>query len=403
MQNRETEAPLEKEQEAEINFLDIIISIARHKRLILSITFAAAFLSAIYSLFLPSRYLATTEIMLPGQANSSSMFLERIGNMMGVGQESPLIFNKPVMTKMIKSRPVIEKFIEKFEIMKGFDKGKSREDVEKFVSKSIKAEFDKKTSLTIISVINSDPVLAADMANSLVELLSDQIQKMSMAEATQKRLFFENQLIKAKENLIKAEETMMGFQKTTGVIEAKTQTEAILEQIAGLRGMIISNEVQLSVMKTYSTENNPDLQILEGQIKALKDALSKIETNDEKNSNQVALTDIPSVGTDYIRKLRDLKLAEKIYEVVIKQYETAKLDEAKSPMILHVIEKAVPPEIRFAPARRKIVTINTVTAFLFTIILVFVLEFIRKQKTSDEFNQKITVIKELLSFRNSKG
>ena len=385
----------------EIYILDYLIVLAMHKKIIIAITLTVTFLSAVYSMTLPPRYKSTTEIVMP-KAQSSSSMAQRISTLVGISEDNSSSLNALVMTRIITSRPVLYNLIDMFNLMEEAEAETTKEDIAFDLSKQkIKAERDKTTTLTTITVIDSDPVRAADMANALVTLLSNRLQELTIDESSQRRLFFEKQLIKAKEDLISAEEAMISFQKASGVIEATKQAESMLTQIAKLRAEITAHDVQLSVMKTYVTENNPDFQMIEEQIKGLRVALKKLEGSSGRNEEHAAsLNDMPSVGTDYIRNMRNLKLAEQMYEVMVKQYESAKFDESKSPALIQVIQKAIPPNKRFAPSRRNIVTVYTLLAFIFSIFTVFIIGFLKKQKTINPHNTvRIETLKRLLSFK----
>src|SRR3972149_4139840 len=122
------------------------------------------------------------------------------------------------------------------------------------------AETDKDSGIITISVEDKDPKRAADMANAFVEELKNLTKGLAVTEASQSRLFFEVQLKDTKMALVKAEEEMQGFQEKTGALQVDAQTKAVIEGIAMLRAQIAAKEVQLKVMRTYATAQNPDFQ-----------------------------------------------------------------------------------------------------------------------------------------------
>jgi uncharacterized protein involved in exopolysaccharide biosynthesis len=68
---------------------------------------------------------------------------------------------------------------------------------------------------------------------------------------------------------------------------------------------------------------------------------------------------MPSVGMEYLRKLRDVKYNETLYTLLAKQYELARLDEARDAVVIQVIDKAVQPERKVKPKRAIIVAMST--------------------------------------------
>jgi uncharacterized protein involved in exopolysaccharide biosynthesis len=263
-----------------------------------------------------------------------------------------------------------------------------REDARKQLLEDVlKAEPDKDTDIITIDVEDKDPKRAADMANAFVEELKNLTKGLAVTEASQRRLFFEEQLKDTKMALVKAEEEMQGFQEKTGALQVDAQTKAIIEGIAMLRAQIAAKEVQLKVMRTYATAQNPDFQRAEDELNGLKAELGKLEAKGGSGHDPLIPTGrMPEVGTEYVRKLRDLKFYEDLYELLTKQYEAAKLDEAKEAALIQVIDKAIPPEKIAKPKRILIILIATFGGFFLSIFAAFFAEY--KEKASREPENK---------------
>ncbi|MCX8167294.1 MAG: hypothetical protein N3E37_05600, partial [Candidatus Micrarchaeota archaeon] len=108
---------------------------------------------------------------------------------------------------------------------------------------------------------------------------------------------------------------------------------------------------------------------------------------------------IPAVGVEYLRKMREFKFNETLYELLLKQYELAKLDESKDAVLIQVVDKAVPPDKRFKPKRTLMVLVVTFSAFLVSIFLCLIFEFIENAKKNQDNSQKLEFLRDLLSFR----
>src|SRR3989304_2460468 len=317
--------------EDEINLLDYLIVLLKRKKLIISITLGAAVITAIISIIMTPIYRAETKI-LPPQTGSSSIAVGLLSQMAGVPEiaSTALGLKTPgdLYVGMVKSRTVADRIIDRFNLMELY-KAEYREDARKqLIEDVLKDEIDKNTGIITIGVEDKDAKRAADMANAFVEELRNLTKGLAVTEAAQRRLFFEEQLKDTKMALIKAEEEMQGFQEKTGVLQVDAQAKAVIEGIANLRAQIASKEVQLRVMRTYSTPQNPDLQRAEDELKGLKAELGKLEAKGGSGYDPLMPTGrMPEVGTEYVRKLRDLKFYEDLYELLTKQYEAAKLDE----------------------------------------------------------------------------
>lgn len=384
------------QQEDEINLFDYLIVLLKRKRLIMGITFGAAIITAIISLIMPPIYRAETKILPPQQGSSmATQFLSQLGSG-AVGIKTP----NDLYIGLLKSRLVLDGVIDRFKLMELY-KTKSRENARRGLADTLKARDDKKSGIITIGVEDKDPKRAADMANAFVEELKNMNKGLAVTEAGQRRLFFEEQLKDTKEALIKAEDSMEGFQERTGAIKIDEQAKAVIEGIANLRAQIAAKEVGLKVMRTYATPQNPDIQRAEEELRGMREQLGRLETRSGGHNPDPLMPTgrIPALGTEYIRKLREFKYQEALYEILLKQYEAARLDEARDAAIIQVIEKAIPPEKRVKPKRKQMVMIATFSGLFFSVFAAFFMEYIEKLKSNPEDKVRLEAIKKNANFR----
>jgi tyrosine-protein kinase Etk/Wzc len=254
---------------------------------------------------------------------------------------------------------------------------KYREDARDKLGSALTARSGKDSIITI-HVEDRVPRRAADMANAFVEELKALNSGLAVTEAAQRRLFFEEQIRDVKAALLKSEEGIKGFQEKTGALKIDEQAKVIIAGIANLRAQISAREVLQKVMRTYATSQNPDLQKVEEEISGLKLELKKLEEKGGGGYDVLMPTErMPSVGMEYFRKLREVKYNETLYELLAKQYELAKLDEARDAAVIQVIDKAVTPEKKVKPKRLLIVTVSVLCAFFLSVFAAFLVEYAR--------------------------
>lgn len=388
----------------EINLLDYLIVLLKRKSLIIGITLGAAIITAIISLIIPPVYRAETKILSPQQSSSSmAQFMAQWGGAAGLAGVVPAIKTpNDLYIGLLKSRSVLDGVIDSFNLMELY-RAKIREDARRSLIGALKAQDDRKSGIITIGVEDKDPKRAADIANAFVEELKNLTKGLAVTEASQRRLFFEEQLRDTKEALIKSEESIKGFQERTGAIKIDEQAKAVIEGIASLRAQIAAKEVGLKVMRTYATPQNPDIQRAEEELRGMREQLRRLEVKGGNNPDPLMPTArIPSVGTEYIRKMREFKYNEAFYEILLKQYEAAKLDEARDATIIQVIEKAIPPEKRIKPKRRQMVMIATFVGFFFSIFAAFFMEYKEKSSSNPENKERLETFKKYANFRLKK-
>jgi tyrosine-protein kinase Etk/Wzc len=218
-----------------------------------------------------------------------------------------------------------------------------------------------------ISVEDRDRSRAPQMANAYVDQLRLLTQDLAVTEAGQRRLFFERQLELARNNLANAEQALKQTEQKTGMIQLDGQAKAIIESVVRLRALIAAKEVELHGMRLFSTEQNPDVLLGEEQLSGLREQLVLLEKQSGASNNpgdaQISVGNVPAAGLEYVRKLRDMKYAETMFELLAKQYEAARLDEAKTAAVIQVLDPAIEPDRRSSPRRALIIIVATLSGF----------------------------------------
>src|SRR6266853_386225 len=388
--------------EDEISLLDLLIVLAKHKRIVLGVPFVVAIAAAIISLLLPNIYTGTARILPPQQsASAASALLNQLGGALGglagaaggtLGIRNP----NDLYVGMLKSRTVADNLIVRFDLSKVYQqelRSNTRNDL--LGNTSIAAGRD---GIITIEVDDKDPKRAAELANAYVDELMKLTKVLAVTEASQRRLFFERQLLQVKDNLTAAEiAARQGLQKG-GLAQVDAQGRSMIEVTARLRAQISAKEVQIGSMRTFAAEGNPELQRTQQELEALRRELARIE-----GSSPLAAAgrrdDTRNSGLDNLGRLRDLKYYEFLYELLAKQYELAKIDEAKDATVIQVLDRAIEPDRKSKPMRALIVLLSTFAAGLVVILWAFVREAGEKAKSDPEQARRLGELKARLRFR----
>ena len=250
----------------------------------------------------------------------------------------------------------------------------------------VRVSSDKKSGLITVEVDDESPKFAADLANAHREEVAKVLGRLAVSEAQLRRVFFENQLNETKENLIKAEQTLQAVQEKSGMIVLDKQAEALIGGAAQLRAQIVEREVQLKVLRTGATEQNPDVMRLTSELRALRAELARMESSKEASTGSAVdlpVGKIPAAAIDYVRARRELKLQETLLESMVRQYEIAKLDEAKEGPGLQAVDVAVPPDHKSKPSRALIVFGGALLAFLVASVFVVLRRYTAESQKRD--------------------
>jgi uncharacterized protein involved in exopolysaccharide biosynthesis len=389
--------------DGEISLLDLLIVIAERKRVILTITTTFAILAIVISLLLPKSYTATVTL-LPPQQNSSmgNALAAQLGPMGGMaalagggfGLKNP----NDMFIAMFKSRAVEDAMVQHFGLMQEYH-AQYLSDASKAFESQATVDGNNKDGLIHISIMDGNPQRAAELANGYVDQFRNLSQHLAITEASQRRLFFERELEQAKDSLANAEEALKQTEQTTGVIPLDSQARALIESAASLRAQITAREVQIQGMQTYATAENAQLVQAQRELEGLRAQLVKLGGSEDNPAGELIVPKglVPEASLEYVRKMRDVRYNETVFDILARQFEAAKLDEAKEGALIQVIDPAVPPDRRTSPKRSLIVMEATAVGFLFGVFLALFQAGFRRIKDDPEAAQKLSILRRALS------
>jgi uncharacterized protein involved in exopolysaccharide biosynthesis len=385
--------PYENAVDSEVSIIDLIIVIAKYKRVVLGITAAAAVVSGLVCLALPDVYKATTKILPPQQAQSgAAALLSQLGGVAAsaasaAGLKSP----NDVYLGMLKSRTISDKLIRQYDLQKVY-KASTLEKTRKILEENTVIATTKE-GLINIDVEDRSQVLVAKLANSYVNELIELTKKLAVTEAGQRRMFYERQLEGAKDNLANAEMKLRGSLDAHGVVSVDADSRAILESAAKIRAQISAKEIQLNAMRAFVTSDNQAFKQAQEELRSLKDEAYRLGNGQGENEPS-SRVDNKADGLQNIKLLRDVKYYQMLYELLAKQYEIARLDESKDSSLIQVLDVAQEPEQKAKPKRVLIVLMTSIFGLLFGIGTAFFLNAKRKWAATPEGVAKLEKLRQ---------
>jgi uncharacterized protein involved in exopolysaccharide biosynthesis len=360
--------------EREVSLLDIGIILAEQKRMVLILTGTFALSAIIVSLLLSVSFTATTTVLPPQEGGSMAGALaSQLGSLGGVaalaGGGLGLHNSNDRYVAMLQSRSAEDAMVKKFGLMDEYH-ARYASDARKIFESHTIVDGGNKDGLIHISVQDHSASRAAELANGYVDQFRDLSEHLAISEASQRRLFFQRELEQAKNNLADAEEALEQTELKTGVIQPDSQERALIESAASLRAQITAREVQIQGLQTYATGENSELIQAQQELAALRAQLAKLGGSETSNGNEFLIPKglVPKAGMEYVRRLRDVKYYETIFDILARQFEVAKLDEAKEGALIQVVDPAIAPDRRSSPQRSLIVMGATALGFFLGVI-----------------------------------
>src|SRR6266700_1126790 len=384
------------------HFLEPFIILAKHKFFILCFVAGAAFLSVVVSLLLPVYYSANAKILPPQQSQSiASAMMSQLGQLApligaAAGKDMGIRNPNDMYIAMLRSRTIGDAMVDRFSLMSVY-KTKMRVDARLHLD-GVTEIVTGKDGVISISVDDRDPVRAAAMANGYIDELEKLTRTLAVTDAGKRRIFFEREVKVANEDLSTAEVALKQTMETTGIIQLDSQSKVVLEAYASLRAQVVNKEVQVQAMRSFATPENPDLKRAEQELAALRTQVDHLEHGQGGQSMaDIALEKVPAKGLEYIRKLREVKYRETLFELLAKQYEAARIDEAKDSAIIQTLDTAIPPERKSRPKRAYIVVSIKLLAALLAMLWAYTSEAIGRAKEDPQHHARMQLLKMYLT------
>lgn len=387
-----------------IDLLTVILVLAKDKRRVMLMTAGGLLVGILLSFVLKPTFTATATILPPQQSTSSAAALLGQGSLSGaaglgggmLGLKTPA----DMYVGILESRTIADNVIAACHLRERY---KTRTLVDAEVALQAHSVFESgKDNLIHLSVKDGDPMVASKIANSYLDQLYDMNAKLETSEAAQRSRFYDRRIAEEKHALADAEESLRDTQKKTGVIQFSGQAASIINAIAQARANLASRQVALQSAESYLSEDNPDVIRLQREIAALRSHVTELEKSQQSvapGELQIPGGQLPEAALQYERQARELKYHETLFDLLTRQSEAARLDEAKSAPILQIVDHAIPPDRKSGPPRKLLALGFAAFGFLLALVWALIDLFFDRLRAVPEQAQKLDEIRSALRFR----
>jgi len=363
-------------------------------RPLLKATAIGCALFIVIAFLIPVRYEAVARLMPPDQANSSSALMSALmasgGDFLaGLGGSAlGMHTSGATIVGVLNSRTVQDDIINEFNLKQVYGE-KRMEDARKVLQKRSSISEDRKSGIITIAVQDRSAERSAKLAQAYVTDLNSRVANLTTSAAHRERVFLEDRIGKVKEQLDEATLRLSQFSSKNKTLDPQIQGKAMLDAASALQGQLIAAETELSgLQQIYGSENyrvkaaSAKVGELRGKLRGMSGSKANGPA-DGSGQLYPSLEQLPLLGNTYYELARQAKVDEAIYEVLIKQYELAKVEEAKELPSIKVLDEPVVPERKAFPPRLLIVISGTILAFLCAAGWLFAKEVWRKLDEKD--------------------
>jgi uncharacterized protein involved in exopolysaccharide biosynthesis len=381
--NEESPGPKESE---EINLLDIAAVPFLYWRFIIGFTLACVVLVLLISVFQDKKYTASTIILPSNQGMGESERLARFAAALPVDLAAlGAVTEIQTIEAVLRSRSIKdsivhrERLLQKWE-MESMDRARKRlENV---------TNFEENDGSIEIRVRNSDPELAAAIANAYPEVLNRITAEMSAQFAQEKVDFLRNQLQETRRELESVEDRLAEFQRMHGAPQVEEQARQTVEAASQLQLLIIEKEIALAQERRFSTEQNPRIRQLASELTALRGELRDLTTGRPGTTSQgevfVPLREAPDLGLGYLRLYREFQEQEQVYGAMMAALAESRIAASQELPVVSVVDTAVVPTLPSEPRIPRRVVGAIVMGLFLSLLLAFGMEWMRSMRMESD-------------------
>lgn len=364
-------------------FSDYLFILYKWRKFIFINLLLVTVILTIIAFLIPKQYKATVTIMIPPDTPGGfGGITSLLGGKSSLSAMGSRIFglsstSEDVLLGILNSRTALEKVINKYKLKDYYEVDDDNFDE---VLKKFKGDFSalpNEYGMIDISIINKDPKLSADIANYLSFLVDSLNIVYSIERAKNNRLFIEQRYLKNISDLRNAEDSLYKFQKYFGIVAVPEQLEVTIKAAAEVEAQLTKKEIESYFIKQQYGETSPQYLIAKQEMDLLKQRVKELKSSNElsKVSNVLfPFKTMPDISIQYLRLYRDVQIQQTILEYILPMYEQALVEEQKSTPTVMVIDKAVPPQLKYSPKRSILIIGPLLLIFLFLIPITFWLE-----------------------------
>jgi capsule polysaccharide export protein KpsE/RkpR len=375
-------------------------------------------LSLLLAFALPKEYESGARLMPPEQGgNGAAMLAALVGKSSAsglAGLAGSLIGaknNSALFVALLHSGTISGHLIDKFDLQRVYHK-RYRDSTAKRLAHLTKITEDPKNGVITIVVTDEDRNRAKELAQAYLDELNGLVARVNTSSAHREREFIEQRLNTVQAELQRAQLELSDFSSKNTTIDLKEQTKATVDAGAKLEGQLIAGESELSSLRQIYGDQNVRVRAAEARGAILRRELQRANEQSSQGAEgenldvthpYPALRDLPRLGVHWANLYRTVRIHETVFDLLSEEYETARIDEAKSIPTVGIIDFPSLPERKSGPHRLLIALISTVLSIILTAIYLLAKRFWGELDAFDPRRELATQIKSTITGKWIRG
>ncbi len=398
------------ENQKEINILDVLIALAKHKFFIIKLVFSITLIALIISLVWPKTYKSSsTFIPVTQQRGLPAGVAGMLGGAISLPMDIPRV-NTEVFINILRSRELREDVINTFNFREIYGSELMEElllqlDSDILINENREGGFGFNPIFSInLSFTSREPELSRDVVSYILDRLNQKVQEINLENALEHLQLLEERYQKNLSDLKAAEDSLQRFQEAYGILEVEEQAKQLVQKLGQLKASSIETEMRMAVLSQSVGPDNVELinmrRMREEYDRQYESLLRQSEGEAIRANAFHPLLDMPELGIRYFRLFREVQIQAKILEAIFPQLESQRMIVAAGQRGIQVIDPPVVPTYKDSPKRALIVLGGMFFSIFLALTIVLLREMYEhgKQTNSDNY-RKLNELGEHFRFR----
>jgi uncharacterized protein involved in exopolysaccharide biosynthesis len=341
--------------------LAVLLKIWERRGAVVKAALAGGVLALVIALLLPKKYESTTRLMPPDRSRGNLANFARVLGDQSVGSLAAEAMGVQMpgaaFIQVLRSRTVEDTLVQEFDLRRVYKK-KLWTEARSELARNTDITEDRKSGVISITVTAASPEFAANLARRYAQALNDVVSQLDASAAHRERLFIEERLKEVKSDLDQQAALLSQFSSQNQTLDPKEQGKTMVEAAAKLQGELIAAQAELRSLQEIYGPQNARVLAAEGKVAELRRDLKGLERSENGEMGYPSIQKLPAISLKYGDLYRNVRIEEAVYESLTKQYEMAKVEEARDVPSVRVLDQAEVPEVKSSPKRTRIVLLG---------------------------------------------
>jgi uncharacterized protein involved in exopolysaccharide biosynthesis len=326
--------------------------------------------AVLYALLAPPWYEARLTVVPSQRAGDSLGLASQLPSLAGLSPGSMADVQR--IHAVLTSNSVADQVIEKFDLQERYETvhlEHARQALWEHCSTSV----NRKSGIVSLSCEDKDPERARAMAAYFGDVGNRVFGRISASSAREERKFLEDQVVKSRKDVDKASRKLREFQEKHKVVDLPEQSKAVISAMAAIKGDLISKQLEMSYLSSFSSAREAGVGQLRDQIRIMENKLDQLESAttmeatrqpgpaSKQPAEQATTADffpnamnVPELRFELEQLFRQQKIHETVYFLMTQRYEMAKVDEARDTSTFQILDHPTLPTSKSRPKRTRI-------------------------------------------------